>query len=63
MQQGTMLQSKVHYGCPLVSWDVYVDDFWGLVQGGVCARRRVNRALLHTLDTVLHLLDSQDSEY
>jgi hypothetical protein len=38
-----------------------VDDFLGLVQGGTRARRRVKRALLHTLDTVLRPHDEADS--
>jgi hypothetical protein len=42
---------------------VYVDDFLGLVQGRVRTRRRVKRALLHTLDTILRPIDSTDSGY
>jgi hypothetical protein len=47
--QGPLWLSPRVVGC-------YVDDFRGLVQGGVRARRRV------TLDTVLHPLNVQDSE-
>jgi hypothetical protein len=42
---------------------VYVDDFLGMVQGGTRTRRRVKRALLHTLDTVLRPLDADDSPH
>jgi hypothetical protein len=63
MHRGARPQGKVHYGRPLTSWDVYVDDFLGLVQGGVRTRRWVNHALLHTLDTILHLLDDHGYEY
>jgi hypothetical protein len=52
-------KGRSHYGRPLGLWDVYVGEFLGLVR----TRRRVKRALLHTLDTVLHPLDSKDSEY
>jgi hypothetical protein len=50
-----------HYRTPLALWDVYVDDFLGMVQDGTRTWRRVKRALLHTLDTVLRPLDSDDS--
>jgi hypothetical protein len=43
-------------------WDVYVDDFIGMVQGGWRHRRHVKRVLLHTLDRVFRPLDSGDSE-
>jgi hypothetical protein len=52
-----------HNGHPLALWNVYVKDFLGLVQGLVCTRRRVKRALLYTLNTVLHPLDAQDSQH
>jgi hypothetical protein len=42
---------------------VYVDDFLGMVQGGTRTLCRVKRALLHTLDTVLRPLDSDDSPH
>jgi hypothetical protein len=44
-------------------WDVYVDDFIGMVQGEWHHRRHVKRALLHTLDRVFRPLDSGDSEH
>jgi hypothetical protein len=37
---------------PVKQWDVYVDGFIGLVQGGPHNRRYVKRALLTTLDSV-----------
>jgi hypothetical protein len=46
---------------PLALWDVYVVDFLGLVQGYARTWRRVKRALLHIMDTVLCPLDSGDS--
>ena len=46
---------------PLRYWDVYVDDFCGLVQGNQWTRRAVKRALLHSLDRVFRPLDDQDT--
>jgi hypothetical protein len=43
----------VHYHRTLGLWDVYVDDFLGLVQGNHHRRRQVKRALFHALDSVL----------
>jgi hypothetical protein len=63
MPQGARPQGKIHYGRPIASWDVYVDDFLGLVQVGVHTRRRVKRALLYTLDTVLRPRNDHDSDY
>jgi hypothetical protein len=37
---------------PLQQWDIYVDDFIGVVQGNLKQRQRVKRALLHSLDKV-----------
>ncbi|VEU43031.1 unnamed protein product, partial [Pseudo-nitzschia multistriata] len=48
---------------PLQYWDVYVDDFCGLVQGNVWTRRAVKRALFHSLDQVFRPLDSKDTPY
>jgi hypothetical protein len=44
-------------------WDVYVDDFIGMVQGGWEHRRHVKRVLLHTLDRIFRPLDAGDSEH
>jgi hypothetical protein len=63
LPRGTQPKGAKHYRTPLAHWDVYVDDFVGLVQGGARTRRRDKRALLHTLDTVLRPLDSADSPY
>jgi hypothetical protein len=52
-----------HYGPPLALWDVYVDDFLSLVQGGRRTRLRVKRDLLHSLDQVMRPLDSEDSPF
>jgi hypothetical protein len=52
-----------HYGPPLSLWDVYVNDFLGLVQGGRRTRLHVKRALLHSLDRVMRPLDTEDSPF
>jgi hypothetical protein len=48
---------------PLKQWDVYVDDFIGMVQGGAAHRRHVKRALLATLDTVFRRLAPGDNPF
>ena len=48
---------------PIQSWDVYVDDFLGLVQGGKARQTAVKRALLHSLDRVFRPVDAADAEY
>jgi hypothetical protein len=53
----------VHYHRPLSLWDVYVDDFLGLVQGSKARRRSVKNAMLHALDSVLRPLDAEDSAH
>jgi hypothetical protein len=47
----------------LKSWDVYVDDFIGMVQGNHKHRRHVKRVLLHALDRVFHKLDKEDGHH
>jgi hypothetical protein len=57
---------RAHQGRPLPAvkkWEVYVDDFIGMVQGAWHHRRHVKRVLLHTLDRVFRPLDSDDSEH
>jgi hypothetical protein len=61
LPRGAPPKGATHYCTPLALWDVYVDDFWGMVQGGTQTRRRVKHALLHTLGTVLRPPDSDDS--
>jgi hypothetical protein len=63
LPKGPRPSTASHYKRPIALWDVYVDDFLGLVQGGTRTRRRVKRALLHTLDTVLRPLDGHDSPF
>jgi hypothetical protein len=46
---------------PVKSWDVYVDDFVGMVQGSPKHRQHVKRTLLSSLDVVLCPLDDQDN--
>ena len=45
---------------PLQEWDVYVDDFLGVAQGGKRRLTRVKRALLHSLDDVFRGLEPSD---
>ena len=45
---------------PIRYWDIYVDDFCGLVQGNPWVRRAVKRILLTALDRVFRPLDSMD---
>jgi hypothetical protein len=63
LPRGARPKGAVHYRTPLALWDVYVDDFLGMVQGGTRTRCRFKRSLLHTLDTVLRPLDSTDSAH
>jgi hypothetical protein len=48
---------------PVKQWDVYVDDFIGLVQGGPHHRQHVKRALLATLDTMFRRLSPSDGPF
>jgi hypothetical protein len=49
---------------PVKQWDVYVDDFIGLVQGGPHHHQHVKRALLATLlDTVFWRLSPSDGPF
>jgi hypothetical protein len=52
---------STHYRRPVGLWDVYADDFMGLVHKN--QRRHVKLALLHALDLIMRPLDSQDSKY
>jgi hypothetical protein len=44
---------------PVKSWEVYVDDFVGMVQGNPAHRKHVKRILISSLDEVLCQLDDQ----
>jgi hypothetical protein len=46
---------------PVKCWDVYVDDFIGMVQGNAHHRHHVKRILLHSLDQVFCPLESTDN--
>ena len=48
---------------PVQYWDVYVDDFLGLVQGGTHRRKIAKRALLHSLDRVFRPLEPLDNPH
>ena len=45
---------------PVHQWDICVDDFLGLAQGPPATRRRVKRALFHSLDRVFRPLSPTD---
>jgi hypothetical protein len=45
------------------SWEVYVDDFIGMVQSSWTHLRHVNRVLLQNLDKVFRPLDHLDSKH
>jgi len=49
-----------HYRKPVNCWDVYVDDFIGLVQGNRWQRQKVKRVLL---DKVLRQLDNSNNPH
>jgi hypothetical protein len=44
-------------------WDVYLDYFIGLAQGNATRRKRVKRALLHSLDRVFRGLNDTDGPH
>jgi hypothetical protein len=46
---------------PVKYWDVYVDDFVGMVQGNSKHRQHMKRSLLSPLDEVLRRVDGQDN--
>jgi hypothetical protein len=48
---------------PLQQWDVYVDDFIGVIQGNLKRRQRVKHALMHVLDKVFRGVDEWDSPH
>jgi len=48
---------------PLSYWDIYVDDFIGLVQGNRWKRRRTKRILFHALDSVFRPVDPDDNTH
>jgi hypothetical protein len=48
---------------PLGRFEVYIDDFCGVVQGGAKRRRRVRRILFDTLDHVFRPLEPSDHPY
>jgi hypothetical protein len=48
---------------PLGRFEVYIDDFCGVVQGGAKCQRRVRRILFDTLDRVFQPLEPGDHSY
>eukprot|EP00536_Pseudo-nitzschia_multiseries_P012239 jgi/Psemu1/31438/gm1.31438_g len=56
-QSTTPSNKPVHY------WDVYLDDFCGLVQGNQWTRRAIKRVLFPSLDKVFRPLDASDTPF
>jgi len=54
---------SIKYQRPMRYWDVYVDDFLGLVQGGKSTRTKVKRALLHSLDAIMRPVSALDNPH
>jgi hypothetical protein len=52
-----------HWHKPVGKWDVYVDNFTGLVQGNAKHRKRVKYALLRSLDLVFLGLNDTDGPH
>ena len=48
---------------PLKYWDIYVDDFLGLVQGNQWTRQMVKRILFQALDLVFRPVDDDDTKF
>lgn len=57
------LPHQPHFHKPLGYWDVYVDDFIGLVQGHPRRRKRIKSVLLHALDDVFRPLQDGDNPH
>jgi hypothetical protein len=55
--------SQLPHRRPLGRFEVYIDDFCGVVQGGAKRRRRVRRILFDTLDRVFRPLEPGDHSY
>ena len=48
---------------PVAEVDVYLDDIIGIAQGASKARKRVTRAIFHSLDKVIRPLEDGDSKF
>jgi hypothetical protein len=59
--EGTWAHGHAHK--PADKWYVYVDDFIVLAQGNTTRRKRVKRALLHSMDRVFRGLDDTDGPH
>ena len=44
-------------------WDIYVDDYCGVIQGNKCQRQMVKRILFQALDKVFRPLDNDDTTF
>jgi hypothetical protein len=51
---------RAFHNQPIGKFDIYVDDFLGIAQGGARTRNRIRRILFHTLDEVLRPKDPED---
>jgi hypothetical protein len=52
-----------HLSPPVKSWEVYVDDFIGMVQGSWGHLRHVKRVLLHNLENIFRPFDHHDKKH
>ena len=59
----SQVSDSIKYQRPVRYWDVYVDDFLGLVQGGKSTRKKVKRALLHSLDAIMRPVSALDNPH
>jgi hypothetical protein len=57
------LREMQHARRILAQFDIYVDDYLGMVQGNADRRSRVRRVLLHAVDQIFRPLDSQDTPF
>ena len=48
---------------PLRYWDIYIDEFCGVVQGNCWARCWMKRTILPSLDMAFHPLDNLDNKF
>jgi hypothetical protein len=47
----------------LAQFDIYVDDYLGMVQGNADRQSKVRRVLLHAVDQIFRPLDEQDTPF
>jgi hypothetical protein len=59
----SLLLLRAHRPTPVKSWDFYVDNVIGMVQGNSKHRRHAKRVMMESLDLVLLLVDEDDIPY